>query len=595
MKALNQDINIFVSCHKNFYVPSNKYLQPIQVGAELSKVKYDMLQDNTGDNISTLNPYYSELTTQYWAWKNIDCEYYGFFHYRRYFNFNKNLNSGNQVNCENITDDVLQNMNINEDNMKKIIENYDIVLPARNMVKNLYDDYKHGSQHNIKDLDYAIKVLHELHPEYDPIVKKTLKIKSVLCFNTFIMKKSFFLDYCQWLFPILERVHKWKDYTFASAYETRTIGFLAERLFNIYIENLKKVNPNVKIKYLQVVFFENSVNPYLNPLNKNKIGICFASDNNYAKHLGVALSSLIQNIDDKNFYDIIIFDNHISSSNKKLFIKTVENKLNCSLRFLSTSKYVEDNFYERDHVKKSTYLRFLILDFLRNFKEIIYLDCDLIVNTDIAQLYDINLGSNLLGAVRDSVAMAYNCRAWNKEYNEKVLKLKEPYNYFNAGVLIFNVEELRKVTSAKALFEEGLRTKYQNQDQDILNILAQGRVYFLDCAWNVMPSPPSNSKNIVSPAPVIHYQNYLNACKNPYIVHFAWHLQPVYANDVEFADLFWKYARASLFYELMLQELFMYKTRKIPFKEKLKVKIKKLFPADTKRGKFIRRFYHIFR
>ena len=84
MRQPNKDINIFVACHKDFYVPENKYLIPVQVGAKNAAAKLDMVADDTGENISELNPYFCELTAQYWAWKNVDCEYYGFFHYRRY-------------------------------------------------------------------------------------------------------------------------------------------------------------------------------------------------------------------------------------------------------------------------------------------------------------------------------------------------------------------------------------------------------------------------------------------------------------------------------------------------------------------------------
>ena len=47
----------------------------------------ETLHDNDGENISSKNPMYCELTAQYWAWKNADADYYGFCHYRRYFDF----------------------------------------------------------------------------------------------------------------------------------------------------------------------------------------------------------------------------------------------------------------------------------------------------------------------------------------------------------------------------------------------------------------------------------------------------------------------------------------------------------------------------
>ena len=87
------DIKIYVVCHKPSYVPENPYLYPIQVGTALNGTKLPgMRHDDEGDNISQKNKTYCELTAQYWAWKNEDADYYGFFHYRRYLAFDPSLN-----------------------------------------------------------------------------------------------------------------------------------------------------------------------------------------------------------------------------------------------------------------------------------------------------------------------------------------------------------------------------------------------------------------------------------------------------------------------------------------------------------------------
>ena len=77
------DIRIFIACHKPTYVPENPIFYPVQVGTALMEKRLEHMayRDNEGDNISGKNPDYCELTAQYWAWKNIDCDYYGFFHY----------------------------------------------------------------------------------------------------------------------------------------------------------------------------------------------------------------------------------------------------------------------------------------------------------------------------------------------------------------------------------------------------------------------------------------------------------------------------------------------------------------------------------
>ena len=83
------DIRILIACHKPTYVPENPLFYPIQVGTALTDRRLEGMtyHDNEGDNISEKNPDYCELTAQYWAWKHLDCDYYGFFHYRRYLTF----------------------------------------------------------------------------------------------------------------------------------------------------------------------------------------------------------------------------------------------------------------------------------------------------------------------------------------------------------------------------------------------------------------------------------------------------------------------------------------------------------------------------
>lgn len=79
---------ILVCCHKQAELPHDANFMPIHVGKELSKQALDMTGDNSGDNISKLNPFFCELTAQYWAWKNLSgVDIIGLCHYRRFFKF----------------------------------------------------------------------------------------------------------------------------------------------------------------------------------------------------------------------------------------------------------------------------------------------------------------------------------------------------------------------------------------------------------------------------------------------------------------------------------------------------------------------------
>lgn len=83
-----QDIRIFVTAHKNVDRFGSAIMQPVQVGPKNERFPW-AFHDDEGENIANLNPRYCELTTQYWAWKNINADYYGFCHYRRYFDFSE--------------------------------------------------------------------------------------------------------------------------------------------------------------------------------------------------------------------------------------------------------------------------------------------------------------------------------------------------------------------------------------------------------------------------------------------------------------------------------------------------------------------------
>lgn len=78
------DIKILVAAHKKYWMPADDVYMPLHVGAE-GKEPLGYTPDNTGDNISAKNSNYCELTGLYWAWKNLECQYIGLCHYRRYF------------------------------------------------------------------------------------------------------------------------------------------------------------------------------------------------------------------------------------------------------------------------------------------------------------------------------------------------------------------------------------------------------------------------------------------------------------------------------------------------------------------------------
>lgn len=602
-------INLYVSCHKNFYVPENNLIKPVQVGASLTDKRFGIQTDNTGENISDKNARYCELTAQYWAWKNDDADYYGFFHYRRYFIFNEQIvktkKTYKEIHYGNMNNDVLNKIGLEENNMRNIIEKYDIIVPTAVDInydyslakkdRTVYGQYKYSDQHDISDLDKTIEIIHKLYPHFDKYVKKCIFGKKAYLLNMYIMKKKYFNDYCNWLYPILDEFDKSKDYSDSSIFEIRTPGLIAERILGVYLEYIKDTDKNVKIKELDSAFFENCDNPYPYPAFKeNNISVCFACDNNYAPFAGVVLSSIIKNSVSTKNYDVLILDNGISENNKYLMNKTISGKTNISLRFLEGNGYLQGKkLYEKQHINKSSYLRFALVDILKNYNKTIYLDCDVVVNHDIAELFDIDLEGKAMGVVKDSTMASWNKMKFEngekqRKYNKEILGIENLYEYFNTGVILMDVEKMREVASSAELFKLAEEREWTWQDQDILNKVYYGKTKFLDLSWNFMAHTSLVFPQMLEfSAPKFIQDDYLRAKANPKIVHFAGRFTPCYKTETDCCDIFWDCAKNSYFYEKIISIM----TKEVVKVEGLKKKkVNILFYLPYKTFRFLKCF-----
>lgn len=246
-----KNIKLIVATHKAFQMPKddNLYL-PIHVGAE-GKEALGYTGDNTGQHISLLNPYYCELTGLYWAWKNLDCDYLGLVHYRRYFT-KKSQNFSADIKI----DDVI----LSQTDIEYLLDNADVIVPKkrRYYIETLYSHYAHT--HDAHHLDVTREIVTELYPEDVSIFDEVLRQRSGYMFNMFIMDKQLADKYCQWLFPIIDTLYERLDITGYSAFDARLFGRVSERLFNVW---LKK--EDITIKEVPFMYMEN-----VNLWNKGK-------------------------------------------------------------------------------------------------------------------------------------------------------------------------------------------------------------------------------------------------------------------------------------------------------------------------------------
>ena len=599
------NIKIVMACHRDdIALPKNDLICPIQVGTALAPTRFEgMLHDDEGDNISQKNPSYCELTAQYWAWKNLEADYYGLFHYRRYFSFAEKKFPTNyfaDVPFEANDEKTLQEIGLTEERMREVIEQYDFILPEQGQFvdkSTIREQYNESPQHRPEDLSCALEILQEKYPHMMDAANKYLDGRHGYFCNMFIMKKEIFFDYCEWLFSILEEHEKRRDFSQYSPSEYRVSGYLAERLLGVYFTWLKDQG-KYRSKELQRPFFEDVTQPkLLKPIEsrdgKAPVSLVLSANEYYVPYMGTLLESIKEHASADRTYDIVVLHRDISA-NSQAVLQRLMAPSNFSLRFFNTTRLMreyESKLFLRGHFRIETYFRLLMQDILPNYNKALYLDCDMVANKDIAELFDVDVDGYLLAAVQDAdTAGLYNgFEPQKKNYMDNIMKMKDPYSYFQAGTILFNLAEFRKHYTVDEMFEYATSYEWELLDQDVLNHFAEGHVKYLDMRWNVvMDWNGIRIKEIIGLAPRRLYQGYMESRKDPYIVHYAGPDKPWDNFESDFADYFWGYAQRTPFAPIIFERSMANKfaqnaSAAHKAKEAIRPAYERLFPAGTSR------------
>lgn len=555
-------------------MPEHALLFPIQVGAVLAEHRMPgMLHDDEGENISSKNKMYCELTAQYWAWKNdSSADYYGFWHYRRYMSFAEKQfphNPFEDVEMDFLDDAVLSKLGLDAQFMAQKISEYDVIATTpvnlkklNRVLKSNRDQYCMTSYQYEEDLDAMLDIIKEKYPEFYDTAKWYLdkSPEGYFC-NMFIMRRDLFMQYSEWLFSILEEHERRRDYTNYDVSGYRVSGYLGERLFAIYYLWLKK-SGKYRCCELQRTLFKNvgrqeKIRP---AFSENNIAVAFASNDCFAPYMAVTVKSLIESSSSCNNYDLLILTSDISSENKKRIQSLIGARTNFSIRFVEPSRLLSDfTPYLHGHFGHlETYYRLILYELLPLYNKILYLDSDMAVCSDVAELFNEDVEGYLLAACHDAdTAGLYNgFQPDRRKYSDEILKLKEPYQYFQAGTILFNLAAFRKTFEIKEILDFASGGKWQLQDQDVLNKLCEGHVRYVDMAWNVMVDYNGiRIKKIIGRAPQWLNRMYMEARKNPKIIHYAGPEKPWNNPEMDMAGEFWLVAKETPFYEVLLYRM----------------------------------------
>ena len=393
------NIKILIACHKPSELPKNNLFLPIRVGAERAKDDLSLQRDDDGeDNISYKNSGYCELTAIYWAWKNLEADYYGLFHYRRYYSFSSRRypvsDDGHMmVRARFLSPEIYDKFGLtDEDQMRRIIEANDLIVHESRPVKDLptpmglagksvreHYIYHDGTIVRNSDIELMTNIVRDKYPTIYPYYQKYLDGNFFLGYNMFIMKKQFFTKMCQFEFDILEEVEKTlsKSLSQRSLNANRVYGYLAEILTSVYIYYLRQTIPGLKVKELQMIYAlkTDPVSRYdIEPLSDQSIPVVFdlmadpISNTDY--YFQAVLTQFIDNCSGKRKYDVVVaHSGTLSELCMSEYLKCVPGNIN--LRFLDYSNSL-DQLYELKRIDNIS-LKLALPRVLKHYDRIIYL------------------------------------------------------------------------------------------------------------------------------------------------------------------------------------------------------------------------------
>lgn len=230
-----KDIKILECVFKSHAEIYENIIYPVSAGAELYSENDTVLpmRDNTGENISEKNPCYCELTVQYWAWKNLECDICGIFHQRRFLDFS-GINEKYPYRIAGQSDEmILRKAGLSYEKICELSDKYSIIANRReNLYEGIEDFYNRNDRQNFDDIGLLKDIIREKYPAYFPSAEKYFKSTLSYFCNIFIMDKTNFDKYSEWLFAILFEYEKRKP---KNLFYPREMGKLGERLFGVYM------------------------------------------------------------------------------------------------------------------------------------------------------------------------------------------------------------------------------------------------------------------------------------------------------------------------------------------------------------------------
>ena len=304
-----------------------------------------------------------------------------------------------------------------------------------------------------------------------------------------------------------------------------------------------------------MIFFTNTEAPKYDFPIKNGISIVYLTNKYLLPITQTSIVSLVKNKKSNTLYDIFLCHEELNTKEIDNTIKFFEPYSNVSIHFLNYSSMIptaSNGVSWKPSLNPTNVFLYLPWIFI-NFNRLIFLHSDVIICSDLTELFSINLQNNLIAAPRDYLRL---CEGKRDEQIEKYRKIKllldNPEDYISTSICLMDCNEIRKRIPLDRVIKYSFS---KDLSRDLANKLFYKKTYFLDPKWNVCCHASFKIDEIINFLPARFDVLLKKANLTPLAYHFPFYPKPWQNPYNEESCIFWNYAREAPLYEQLIAHM----------------------------------------
>ena len=277
---------------------------------------------------------------------------------------------------------------------------------------------------------------------------------------------------------------------------------------------------------------------------EREIPVLFVIDKKFIQQLAVVLQSLISSADENTKYKVFVLVPEVDYEIIRDKINSLFKDKRIDIQIVSVKDERINGLGAGNQLfSKVVFYRLFADMFIEGYDKCIYLDTDIVVCGNLSELYQVELGDNYFGAIKDYELISDEKKSLEKK---EELAIEDISMYVNSGVLLINLKLLREKSIKPMLILES-QVKHNLPDQDVLNKCCYGKILHLPIRYNMRNFYLNNNPKRES---ITHFEtvDYVNKeVENVCVIHYASQTQrPWNRKRVMGEKLWWSRAKEIL-------------------------------------------------